>query len=77
MKVVTWAGPGRFGPRSPATYLCQADLEHVTQSRPDSGLGSGHFQYKILEHHPRCWLAVRLRLSQFRTGNDPKGVPRA
>ena len=28
--------------------LCRENLEHMRQSRPDSGLGMSHFQYESL-----------------------------
>jgi len=38
--------PGRWGAR------CRANLEQISQSGPDSGLGVSHFQRKIIQVVP-------------------------
>ena len=35
---------------------CRANMEQVSQSRPDSGLSLSHFQYECLENRFRCSL---------------------
>ena len=35
------------------------NLEHISQSRPDSGHGLSHSQYKSLETHSSCFLLAR------------------
>ena len=47
-------------------FRCRANLEHISQSRPESGLGLSHFQYESLENHLRCSLDV---LAPQRTAN--------
>jgi len=42
---------------------CQANLEHRSQSRPDSGLGSSHFPCDCLYNQLSCSLLARQRHS--------------
>ena len=45
---------------------CRANMAHIRQSRPDSGLDLSHFQFECLEHFFSCSLLARQRrLSGF------------
>jgi len=48
-----------------------SELEQISHSRPDSGLGLRHFQYEIL---PSCSLLDRLGRGTTRA-NDAQGTP--
>ena len=45
--------------KQPPLCRCRANLEHISQSRPDYGLGLSHVQCKRVENYPRCSLLVR------------------
>ena len=46
-------------------YRCRANLEQISQSRPDSGLGLNHFQYRSLQDHSSRSLSPRQRISSL------------
>ena len=43
---------------------CLANLEQISKSRPDSGLGVSHFHYESLSNHSSCPIPVRQRLAE-------------